>query len=555
MVLNRAKALSIRSLREATQRFGANMLRRPALRDLLTGLPNHNLLNDRLGQELARARRDGGMVAVMRLDVEIIKEINATLGVAAGDQLLRSVAHRLCAAIRATDTLARLDGGEFALMQPQVRELVDAGALVAKLQGVVEGPFDLDDHVVDVTLSIGVALFPQDGQDPETLLKHADLALYRATAQGLHQFRFFEPAMDEEAQARRRIERELRQALKRGEFVLHYQPQLALASGRFTGAEALVRWNHPERGLVPPSEFIPFAETNGLIRPLGEWVLGAACRQASIWREHGWDLSVAVNLSPAQLRQGRCLPAVNNALSQADLEPARLELEITEGVLMENVEQRGDGFLHGLTADGVRLALDDFGIGYSSLAYLRHLPVKTIKIDRSFVRDLGQDADAEALVRAIVMLGHGLRMRVVAEGVENETQLDLLRALGCDEVQGFFIARPMDAGALERLLASESAFAGPTSGGLISQGETANLTSAGWRSSASRSARMPALPRHTRDSGYRGCIRRRVSTLDSAPAASEPAADVGKSTRVADRARVPMVIACEVDRDCGGRPR
>ena len=260
--------------------------------------------------------------------------------------------------------------------------------------------------------------------------------------------------MDDEAQARRRLERELRQALERGEFVLHYQPQLELASGRLVGAEALVRWNHPERGLVPPGEFIPAAEANGLIRPLGAWVLREACRQATVWRERGWDLSVAVNLSPAQLRHRQLLPLIGVALEAAGLEPARLELEITEGVLMENVEQQGDGLLRGLTADGVRLALDDFGIGYSSLAYLRHLPVKTIKIDRSFVRDLGQDPDALALVRAIVTLGHSLRKRVVAEGIENATQLALLRELGCDEAQGYHIARPLDAAQFADLLAS-----------------------------------------------------------------------------------------------------
>ena len=252
--------------------------------------------------------------------------------------------------------------------------------------------------------------------------------------------------------------------LERGEFVLHYQPQLELASGRLVGAEALVRWNHPERGLVMPGAFIPTAEANGLIRPLGAWVLREACRQARAWRERGWDLSVAVNLSPAQLRHSQFLPTIGEALAAAGLEPARLELEITEGVLMENFEQQGDSFLRGLTADGVRLALDDFGIGYSSLAYLKHLPVKTIKIDRSFVCDLGQDPDAEALVRAIVTLGHSLRKRVVAEGVENATQLALLRELGCDEAQGFYIARPLDAEQLEGLLTTGDSWYPPRAG-------------------------------------------------------------------------------------------
>ena len=271
------------------------------------------------------------------------------------------------------------------------RKPADVAALADKVLATLAAPFDLDGQEVHVSTSIGVALFPQDGPDPDTLLKHAELALYRAKAQGRDRFRFFEPAMDEEAQARRRLERELRQALQRGEFVLHYQPQLELATGRFAGVEALVRWHHPERGLVPPGEFIPAAEASGLIRPLGAWVLREACRQANAWHGRGWELSVAVNLSPAQLRQSGVLPVIGEALAAAGLEPGRLELEITEGVLMENVEQTGDGFLRRLTADGIRLALDDFGIGYSSLAYLKHLPVKTIKIDRSFVRDLGQE--------------------------------------------------------------------------------------------------------------------------------------------------------------------
>jgi diguanylate cyclase (GGDEF)-like protein len=451
-LISRGDRLSLRSIRDAALELGAQMVRRLALHDLLTGLPNRTLLHDRLDQELARARREGGMVAVLLLDLDSFKDINDTLGHPVGDQLLRAVAQRITTAVRATDTLARLGGDEFALVQPQTRQTAEVLALADKVLATVAKPFDVDGQEVQTSTSIGIALFPQDGQDPDTLLQHAELALYRAKAQGGDQFRFFEPAMDEEAQARRRLERELRQALERGEFVLHYQPQLELASGRLVGAEALVRWNHPERGLLLPGAFIPTAEANGLIRPLGAWVLRGACRQAKAWRERGWDFSVAVNLSPAQLRHSQFLPMIGEALEEAGLEPARLELEITEGVLMENFEQRGDSFLRGLTADGVRLALDDFGTGYSSLAYLKHLPVRTIKIDRSFVRDLGQDPDALALVRAIVTLGHSLRKRVVAEGVENATQLALLRELGCDEAQGFHIARPLAAEQLEGLL-------------------------------------------------------------------------------------------------------
>ena len=452
MLINRVDRLSLHSIRDAALALGAQMVRRLALHDLLTGLPNRTLLHDRLGQELARARREGGMVAVLSLDLDSFKDVNDTLGHPVGDQLLCAVAQRITTAVRATDTLARLGGDEFALVQPQIRQPAEVVALADKILATVARPFDLDGQEIHASTSIGVALFPQDGQDPDTLLQHAELALYRAKAQGRDQFRFFEPAMDEEAQARRRLERELRDGLERGEFVLHYQPQLELATGRFAGVEALMRWKHPERGLVLPGAFIPAAEANGLIRPLGRWALGEACRQARAWRERGWDISVAVNLSPAQLRHTQFLPTVGDALEEAGLEPARLELEITEGVLMENFEQKGDSFLRGLTADGVRLALDDFGIGYSSLAYLKHLPVKTIKIDRSFVCDLGQDPDAEALVRAIVTLGHSLRKRVVAEGVENASQLALLRELGCDGVQGFYIARPLEAEQLEGLL-------------------------------------------------------------------------------------------------------
>ena len=445
----------LRWLQAAAIGLGARMVRRLALHDRLTGLPNRTLLHDRLGQQLAHARREGSMVAVLLLDLDSFKDVNDALGHPLGDRLLCTVAQRINAVVRATDTLARLGGDEFLLVQPQVRRSADIATLADKILATVATPLDLAGQEIQISTSIGVALFPQDGQDPDTLLQHAELALYRAKAQGRGQYRFFEPAMDDEAQARRRLERELRQALEQGEFVLHYQPQLELASGRLVGAEALVRWNHPERGLVPPGEFIPAAEANGLIRPLGAWVLREACRQATVWRERGWDLSVAVNLSPAQLRHRQLLPLIGVALEAAGLEPARLELEITEGVLMENVEQQGDGLLRGLTADGVRLALDDFGIGYSSLAYLRHLPVKTIKIDRSFVRDLGQDPDALALVRAIVTLGHSLRKRVVAEGIENATQLALLRELGCDEAQGYHIARPLDAAQFADLLASQ----------------------------------------------------------------------------------------------------
>jgi diguanylate cyclase (GGDEF)-like protein/PAS domain S-box-containing protein len=438
-------------------------LRHLALHDPLTGLPNRALLLDRFRHALAHARRERVEVAAMLLDLDGFKDVNDTLGHPAGDRLLRLVAGRIGSAIRASDTLARLGGDEFALVQPAVRRPADVAALADKVLGTFAAPFDLGDQEVHVSASVGVALFPRDGEDPDTLLKNADLALYRAKAEGRARSRLFEPVMDEEAQARRRRERELRLALERDELVLHYQPQLELAGDRFAGAEALVRWRHPERGLVMPGEFIPLAEANGLIHQLGEWVLREACRQARAWRERGWRLAVAVNLSPVQLRDGRLLPALGGALGRAGLEPARLELEITEGVLVETAERMGgllrDGHgagdpLRELAARGVRLAIDDFGTGYSSLAYLKHLPVQTIKVDRCFARGLGEDRADEALMRSIVAMGRGLGKRVVVEGIESERQLAFVRELGCDAVQGFHIARPQPAEELERLLAA-----------------------------------------------------------------------------------------------------
>ena len=301
--------------------------------------------------------------------------------------------------------------------------------------------------------SIGIALFPDDGRDPAGLLKNADLALYRAKSEGRNRFRFFEAAMDAEVRARRRLETELRRALERKEFVLEYQPQLDLASERFTGVEALVRWRHHRRGLVLPSEFIPVAEACGLIRPLGEWVLQEACRQGRAWQERGWPVTIAVNLSPMQLRHDDLDRMVQRALKEADLQPGRLEFEITEGVLIETLGAGGGRCLYDLAGRGVALAIDDFGVGYSSLAYLKQLPVGKVKIDRSFVRGLGIAPEDDALVRAIVALGHSLGKRMVAEGVETERQLSLCRQFGCDEVQGFLLAQPQRPEQLEAILA------------------------------------------------------------------------------------------------------
>ena len=338
------------------------------------------------------------------------KTSTTTLGHETGDRLLRAIAACLGAVIRASDTLARLGGDEFAVVQAGVLRPADAATLADKLLFELAVPAR---SMARRSMSPPASASPCSRATGPMVRRCFATPTSRSTAPR-RKAGTGSPSSNQtwtRRAARRRLERELRLALERGEFVLHYQPQLDLGSGRFTGAEALVRWNHPERGLLLPDEFIPLAETNALIRPLGAWVLREACRQARLWREQGWRLTVAVNVSPVQLRNGHLLPAVGEALRQAGLEPARLELELTEGVLVANLEQDGDGLLRDLTAEGVRLAIDDFGIGYSSLAYLQHLPVQTIKIDRSFVSGLGSDPTAEALVRAIVTLGHSLGKR------------------------------------------------------------------------------------------------------------------------------------------------
>lgn len=430
--------------------------RRLALHDPLTGLPNRVLLLDRVGQALARARREAHHVAVMLIDLDGFKEVNDTLGHAAGDRLLRGVGERLAAVVRASDTLARLGGDEFALVQPGVRRRDDAAALAAKLLSTFGDPFELDGQEVQVSASLGIALLTPDDEEVEAdeLLRRADLALYRAKQEkrGGRRIRLFEPAMEREARARRTLERELREALDRGEFALHYQPQFDLATSRITGVEALLRWHHPERGVVAPGEFVGAAEASGLIRPLGAWVLSEACRQACAWRNEGLSLLVAVNLSPAQLRHGGVVEALDAALSKHGLDGRWLELELTEGLRTERADGAADPALLALAARGVRLALDDFGTAYSSLAHLRRLPVQRIKIDCSFVRRIGQDREDEAVVRAIVSLGHTLGKEVVAEGVETEPQLAFLRKLGCDAAQGFLLARPQAAADLGLML-------------------------------------------------------------------------------------------------------
>ncbi len=408
--------------------------------DALTALPNRVLLRLRMEEMLARLQRSGGTFAALCIDLDNFKSVNDTLGHSLGDLLLRHVADRLRGALREQDTVARLGGDEFAILLADVAQPEEASALAERLLAVVSEPYRLDGHLVTVGASIGIALAPCDGADPDRLLKNADMALYRAKADGKNAFRFFEAEMDARVQARRRLELDLRTALTAGALDVHYQPLIDLPTGEISGVEALLRWPHAERGMIPPAEFIPVAEETGLIGPLGAFVLRRACTAAAAWPER---IKIAVNLSPLQFRTGNLFATVQEALAQSGLAPRRLELEITETLLLEKSDHVL-ATLHALRALGVRISMDDFGTGYSSLSYLRSFPFDKIKIDRSFVRELDANADSQAIVRAIVSLGTSLGITITAEGVENERDLARLKAEGCNEAQGYLFsqARP-----------------------------------------------------------------------------------------------------------------
>jgi diguanylate cyclase len=435
----KGERVRVAAIRDMTERHDAEaQIRFMATHDALTKLPNRALFRDRLEQELMRARRTDEQVAVLCLDLDRFKDVNDLRGHGAGDRLLREVATRLTAAVRETDTVARLGGDEFAVVQPGLSQPEGAAAFAERLVASIAEPFVLDGEGIVTGLSIGIALFPADGDDADTLLRNADTALYRAKADGRGTYRMFEPAMDARLRARRALEYDLRQALAQQQFEVYYQPQAETHSKQVTGFEALVRWHHPKRGMIAPGDFIPLAEETGLIVPLGEWVLRTACAAAVGWPEH---VRICVNLSPVQFARGGLAELVEKVLRAHRLAPQRLELEITEGVLIKDSEQTLQILLQ-LKALGVRIAMDDFGTGYSSLGYLQRFPFDKIKIDQSFIRALGSDADSLAIVRAVIGLGRSLRMPVVAEGVETEEQLALLRREQCDGIQGYLIGEP-----------------------------------------------------------------------------------------------------------------
>jgi diguanylate cyclase (GGDEF)-like protein len=421
-----------------------------AKHDELTGLPNRTVLADRVEVLAAHARRADELVVLLFLDLDRFKHVNDTFGHGVGDALLKVIANRLQELVRESDTVARLGGDEFVILLTGIKEVGAVNAVVAKILAAIEQPVVVEQQTLFVSTSIGVAICPADGEDVATLLKNADAAMYRAKDEGRNGVRFYAPEMSERARMQLELEGALRQALARGEFELHYQPRVDLERCELVGMEALLRWRHPQRGMVMPGDFIGAAEENGLIVQIGEWVISSACAQARAWQDAGLPaLPVAVNVSGRQMNKSpELLDHVSAALARAGLPGTRLEIELTESVVMQYPAQMID-VLHRLSRVGVRIAIDDFGTGYSSLSYLKRFPVDVLKIDRSFVRDLAIDEDDAAIARSIVSMGHALGLRVVAEGVEDEAQLNLLRQMGCDEAQGFLFSRPVPAHEME----------------------------------------------------------------------------------------------------------
>jgi diguanylate cyclase (GGDEF)-like protein/PAS domain S-box-containing protein len=431
-----------------------DLLRYQASYDALTGLPNRSLILDRLQQAILHARRSQRLLAVAYLDLDHFKVVNDTLGHGVGDELLCQAATRINAVLRMGDTVGRQSSDEFILLLPDIAYVEDVTIIAEKILDVLARPFTLSSRDVYVTCSLGLTVFPSDGEDAETLLRNADIAMYRAKEEGRNTFRFYVPEMDARMRARVEIEHDLRLAIKRGELVLHYQPRVSLVTGTVLGFEALVRWNHPEKGLIGPDRFIGVAEDTGLIVPLGNWVLEEACRCARQWQDMGLaEIRMSVNLSARQFRDPGLVDRVMRVLSETRLHPDFLELEITESTVMHDSEA-AIGTLRALKNLGLTLSVDDFGTGYSSLSYLKLFPIDVLKVDRSFVRDVTVDPDDAAIVRAIVTLAHSLGLSVIAEGVEEAAQVAFLHYVKCDELQGYYFSRPLPKEEAEQLLRS-----------------------------------------------------------------------------------------------------
>ena len=436
-------AVERKSMETAAQKM-AREIAHSAEHDFLTDLPNRMLLRDRIGQAIALARRHQNQVAVLFLDLDGFKHINDSLGHSIGDELLKSVGKRLSECVRISDTVSRQGGDEFVVLLSEVGSMEDAAVTARRMQQSVAAVHSLGQHDLHVTSSIGVSLYPDDGDDAEALIKNADTAMYQAKEKGRQTYQFFKTAMNVRAVERQSIEEDLRRALERDELTLDYQPKIDLKTGAIAGVEALIRWTHPTRGQVAPSQFISVAEDCGLILPIGSWVLRKACTQARTWRDAGLPAAtMAVNVSAMEFRDEGFLAGIAKILDQTGHDPRFLELELTEGVLMKHAET-ATLTLRALKDRGVQVAIDDFGTGYSSLSYLRKFPVDTLKIDRSFIGQISTSGET-AIVIAVIGMARGLKLRVVAEGVETPTEVEFLRAHQCVEAQGFYFSRPVSA--------------------------------------------------------------------------------------------------------------
>jgi diguanylate cyclase (GGDEF)-like protein/PAS domain S-box-containing protein len=423
--------------------------------DFLTDLPNRLLLNDRLTQAISAAHRQQHSLAVLFVDVDRFKHVNDSLGHLIGDKLLRSIAQRLVAGVRGSDTISRQGGDEFVILLSSVAHAADAALSAQKILSVAQMPYRVDEHDLQITLSVGISIYPDDGADAETLVKNADIAMLSAKDNGRNNYQFFRPAMNERALERQSIEGSLRHALERSEFVLHYQPKLDLVTETLSGAEALIRWNQPQSGYLLPKDFIPIAEQCGYIVPIGRWVLREACRQRRIWNENNLTpVPVAVNISAVELRSTNFVDHVRAILEETGLEPRYLEFELTETAFMQD-PQSTIAVLRALKDIGIRLTLDDFGTGYSSLSYLKRFPIDALKIDKSFVKGLCTDSDDSKLVSAVINLGRSFHLRVIAEGIETREQFLALQAQNCAEGQGYYFEKPIPADEFAKLLSTD----------------------------------------------------------------------------------------------------
>jgi len=426
--------------------------------DPLTGLPNRSLFADRLNMALAQSKRNNDMCALIILDLDNFKAINDTLGHSVGDMLLKQVAEKIKGYLREVDTVARIGGDEFIIIQPQIKDISDATRAADRILKKFQQPWILEGKEYYITASMGIGIYPNDGEDQQTIFKNADTALYRAKELGRNNYQLYTESMNQKVLQRLDIENSLRRAIEREEFVLFYQPQVDIKTGKIVGLEALLRWYHPDYGLVPPMEFIPIAEESGLIVAIGEWVLKTACIQNKKWLDMGMEPQlISVNLSARQFQQHNVVEVIDRIRCDSGLAPELLALEITESTAMKDLSFTID-VLSQLRKKGIRVSLDDFGTGYSSLNYLRQLPIDTLKIDKSFVRDITANSKEEAIAKTVISLAHKLNLTVVAEGVETWEQLLFLKKEGCDKVQGYLFSKPLPAEDIEKILRSKDGF-------------------------------------------------------------------------------------------------